>query len=223
MINSIYSIPIQEVFEKKDGCPICGIRNMLEERCLEYIMGSSMMESSVRFETNKHGFCFDHLGMMVSRQNKLALALMLETHFEEIETKNIVSQIRNKKSPPSYVDSCFICNEVSEAMIKMLGNVIELYTNDANFRYLFRNQKFFCYPHYDAICVMASATMNKKTLELFMDEITELTRAYLLELKNDVHAFASLSDYRTSRAEPEENVLTALERATYFLTSRKIK
>ena len=52
MRDSILTIPISEVFEPKCGCPICLMRDMLEKRSVEYIMGSAMMEPDVRSETN---------------------------------------------------------------------------------------------------------------------------------------------------------------------------
>ena len=60
MQDSIYTIPVSEVFDPKCGCPICAMRNMLENRCIEYIMGAAMMEPDVRIETNKTGFCKEH-------------------------------------------------------------------------------------------------------------------------------------------------------------------
>lgn len=44
MRDDITSIPISEVFEPRDGCPICRLRNTLEDRVVEYITGAAMME-----------------------------------------------------------------------------------------------------------------------------------------------------------------------------------
>lgn len=221
MTESIYSIPINEVFEKRNGCPICGIYEMLQERCIEYIMGPAMMESKIRMETNKTGFCYDHLVKMLEKQNKLSVALMLETHFDELETKHVISQVRGRKSPTPPVYSCFVCNEVDTALDNMIENVITLYTTDPNFRYQFRKQPYYCYPHYEMLCKKASDTLVKKNLEMFMDDITEITRSYMLELKHDVRAYANMADYRSSRIKPELNAVTSLERAVLFLKSRK--
>lgn len=38
MRDNIYTIPVSEVFEPKCGCPICRLRDTLENRCVEYIM-----------------------------------------------------------------------------------------------------------------------------------------------------------------------------------------
>lgn len=87
MQDSIYTIPVSEVFDPKCGCPICAMRNMLENRCIEYIMGAAMMEPDVRIETNKTGFCKEHFDKMLKARNRLSLALMLESHLAEVREK----------------------------------------------------------------------------------------------------------------------------------------
>ena len=85
MKESIYTIPISEVFEPKCGCPICRLHDMLESRCVEYIMGAAMMEPDIRMQTNEKGFCADHYKMMLAKQNRLSLALILESHLAEVK------------------------------------------------------------------------------------------------------------------------------------------
>ena len=77
MRESILTIPITDVFEPKCGCPICRIRDTLEQHTIEYIMGAAMMEPDVRIETNKAGFCKEHFEQMRACKNRLSLALML--------------------------------------------------------------------------------------------------------------------------------------------------
>ena len=85
MRESILTIPITDVFEPKCGCPICRIRDTLEQHTIEYIMGAAMMEPDVRIETNKAGFCKEHFEQMRACKNRLSLALMLQTHLQELQ------------------------------------------------------------------------------------------------------------------------------------------
>ena len=87
MREDICTIPISEVFDEKDGCPICRMRDTVEKRTLEYIMGAAMMEPDIRIETNRLGFCDEHLGMMMDMRGRLSLALMLTSHIEEVKNK----------------------------------------------------------------------------------------------------------------------------------------
>lgn len=220
MNQSIYTIPIQEVFEPMCGCPICTMRDMLEERCLEYIMGASMMEPDVRIQTNKLGFCKDHLDMMKKRNNKLALALMLETHLDELENKHVISKARSKKDPISPAHTCFVCNEIEDAMSKIIQNLFKLYSCDKHFQELFSKQEYFCYPHFDMLCEQATILLNKKQIEPFTDIIAEITRLHLVEIAHDVHTFSTMFDYRNSGNTPDENVTNSVDRAIAFLTAR---
>lgn len=85
MRESILTIPITDVFEPKCGCPIYRIRDTLEQHTIEYIMGAAMMEPDVRIETNKAGFCKEHFEQMRACKNRLSLALMLQTHLQELQ------------------------------------------------------------------------------------------------------------------------------------------
>ena len=72
MRESLLTIPISEIFEPKSGCPVCRMRDMLEGRTVEYIMGAAMMEPDVRIETNRAGFCHTHLMQMMTRPTSTA-------------------------------------------------------------------------------------------------------------------------------------------------------
>lgn len=56
MAEQLYTIPINEAFDVKEGCPLCRLRHQLEEQSLSYIMGAAMMEPDVRIVTNQLGF-----------------------------------------------------------------------------------------------------------------------------------------------------------------------
>ena len=79
MRESILTIPINEVFEPREGCPICAMRNTVEQHISEYIMGAAMMEPDVRMETNRLGFCHTHFNSLLKQNNRLSLGLMLNT------------------------------------------------------------------------------------------------------------------------------------------------
>ncbi len=84
MKERIYTIPINEAFEVRDGCPMCRLFEQLEKNSLSYVMGGAMMEPDVRLQTNKLGFCGKHLADMMSMNNRLSLALMLESHLSDV-------------------------------------------------------------------------------------------------------------------------------------------
>lgn len=219
MKDTIYTIPITDVFDPKCGCPICLMRDMLETRAVEYVMGAAMMEPDVRIETNKVGFCETHFSMMSKEKNRLSLALILETHLDEIMEKTI-----GKVSKKNYVymkDKCYICNRIDESMDKMLDTIVKLYVNDESFKKLFNEQPYFCLTHYELLCIKANDALNKKQAKIFTDALTTLTMNYVKNLRENVHSFATMFDYRNKGVnENDENVKASLDNSITFLTSR---
>ena len=89
MLEKIYTIPVNEAFDacRDDatcGCPICVLRKRLEKDELEIILGAAMMDPDIRIKTNEQGFCGRHFDMMLERNNRLGLALILESHLAEV-------------------------------------------------------------------------------------------------------------------------------------------
>ena len=72
MREDICSIPINDIFGPKDGCPFCRMRDMLEDRMATYITGAAMMEPDVRVETNRLGFCKTHFDQILQRGSRLS-------------------------------------------------------------------------------------------------------------------------------------------------------
>ena len=85
MKETICTIPINDIFMPKDGCPICRMEKMLEEQYVKFVTGDAMMEPNIRIETNKKGFCHRHFSQMFEKGQKLPNALILESHLQEIK------------------------------------------------------------------------------------------------------------------------------------------
>ena len=232
MQDSIYTIPISEVFEPKHGCPICAMRNMLEERCIDYILGAAMMEPDVRIETNKAGFCKEHFDMMLKKRNRLQLALMLESHLAELKNKimdgksiaNLLDKSNRVKKVSKVNSSCYVCDKIDWAMGRMLSTVFRLYETERSFRELFAEQEYLCLPHYELLCSQSSGQIGKKYGNDFVKTASALALNHLEELNRDVSHFCKMFDYRNNSEEADwGNSRDAIERSVTFLTSREPK
>ena len=225
MKDSIYTIPLSEVFEPKDGCPICRLRDTLEQRCVEYIMGAAMMEPDIRIETNHTGFCHRHFNRMLQQKNRLALALMLESHLAEIRDEVLPTAgagrgfLAKKPAEKRVTERCYICEKVDWALDMMLGNLLALWRRDPAFRTLFSEQPCLCLEHFLLLADRAPGAL-KKEAPAFLAESRRLTEAYLAPLQQDVTHFCRMFDYR-SRGEDFGTSRDAVERAVWYLTSRK--
>ena len=225
----ITNIPISEVFEPKEGCPICRMRNMLEKRMAEYITGAAMMEPDVRIETNRLGFCIDHFRDIMKQRNRLGVALILESHLAEIE-QDVFQGVpifgksgkKQAKDAEKQQKTCFICQQVDWAMERMLATVCRLWENEDDFRQLFSEQEALCLPHFSLLVQTAETAINKKHIGDFSKAASALSKQYMTTLQEDISHFCKMFDYRNSGEDADwGNSRDAVERAVWFLTSRQ--
>ncbi|MBE6889388.1 MAG: hypothetical protein E7485_05190 [Ruminococcaceae bacterium] len=230
MRESILTIPINEVFEPKEGCPICAMRNTVEEHISEYIMGAAMMEPDVRIETNRLGFCHTHFNSLLKQNNRLSLGLMLNTYLQSaranvFEKKGIFfTKGAKAKKCSEMEDTCFVCSKVDWGVEHMLETVFTMFRDDQKFRNLYCSQKYICIPHYNLLMSHVPTKLAKGDQKAFIDATDKLIENYIKELNEDVEAFCNSFDYRNAgklHNEDMEHVRNSIERAIEFLTSRK--
>lgn len=226
MRESLLTIPISEVLEA-EGCPICAMRDTLEARTVEYIMGAAMMEPDVRIETNKTGFCSLHYGKMLKQKNRLSLALMLQTHLDtvngELFTRKKLFEGKNaKKKKLSFInESCFVCDKIEWGMERLMRTFFEMFS-DAESRKKLSECDFVCLPHYDMLVSAAPSYLSAKELAEFEKLVGALAQEQLKVLYADVSKYCTMYDYRNTGKDADwGNSKDSIERSIGFLTSRK--
>ena len=227
MRDSILTIPISEILEPKDGCPICRMRDMLEQRTVEYIMGAAMMEPDVRIETNRAGFCHIHFQQMMKQKNRLSLALMLQTHLAAVDEqlfsrKKLFEPKNARKQKLSQInESCFVCEKVDWGMERLMRTFFEMYSHD-DIKKLLSEQEYICLPHYDLLQSLAPVYLQKGELDSFVKQISALTEKYIASLYEDVSHYCNMYDYRNTGKDADwGNSKDSIERAVKFLVSRE--
>lgn len=224
MRDDICTIPVSEVFEVNDGCPLCRMQHTVEQHLITYILGDAMMEPDVRIETNKTGFCSEHYDKMMAHRGRLQLALMLETHIKEIETqifdKKFFNSADKKAAKVQTVsDSCFICNKVNWGMERMIETIYRCYEKESDFRELFNNQPQFCMHHFKVLAMGADKKSMPKYSSEFKENLTRITSDYVKSLGEDISKYCSMYDYRNRGSNDWGNSADAVERAISFLTA----
>ena len=229
MRESLLTIPINEVFEPRCGCPICAMRNTVEQHISEYIMGAAMMEPDVREETNALGFCHTHFNGLLRQNNRLSLGLMLNTHLQTLrseifEKKTTVFNKGSKAKKASEIENtCFVCSKVDWGVAHMLETVFDMWSKE-EFRRLYSEQQYICLPHYNLLMSNAQTKLKKDALKTFCEATERLVENYIKGLNSDVGEFCDSFDYRNARklhSEDMEHVRSSIERAIEFITSRK--
>ena len=228
-MEQIYTIPINEAFEEASSaetavCPLCLIFNRFEREELELILGASMMEPDVRIKTNKLGFCRDHFVKMLEGGRKLPIALMLESHLDEVSDRMKPSRLLPAFSAKGRAEDlskisemCYVCARVGSKFEKVLENAVYMWSTDASFRRLFADQSGFCIPHYSALVGTASKRLKSNEFSIFSKTAFSIEEKYMCRIKENVTAFAKKFDYRYAD-EPLGEAKDAVEKAICALT-----
>lgn len=227
MKETICTIPINDIFMPKDGCPICRMEKMLEEQYVRFITGDAMMESSIRIETNKKGFCRHHFEQMQTVGQKLPNALILESHLQEIIDLHMPKKLKGKpdkkqlESIKKELSSCYVCDRIESDMHHFMATIFVEWAKGEEFRKLYNEQPFICLKHYHFImdAAMQKGGIPSKYLSDFYAETAALTKNYLLSLKEDISYFCSMFDYR-NKGKQWGTSIDAIERSTDFLTGK---
>ncbi|MDO4267895.1 MAG: DUF6062 family protein [Eubacteriales bacterium] len=84
MKEKLYTIELTDAVKAGDECPFCWLERKLEQESLEFVLGSSYMESDVREQTSEKGFCRHHTKMMYDYGNTLGNAWILKSRMERM-------------------------------------------------------------------------------------------------------------------------------------------
>lgn len=234
MSEKIYTIPINEAFDASAadhsiGCPFCALYERFEYDQLDIILGGAMMEPDIRIKTNKQGFCHKHYEKMFTMKNRLGMALMLESHLNELreDMKGGLSEVFSGKGSKAVgrieklEDSCYICERVEYTMERIFENAALLWEeNPKEFGAKIEAQPYFCLQHYRRFVEAGQKNINKKRFPDFYETVSKTEMAYFDKLRCDVSWFCKKFDYRYEN-EPWRDSKDAVERAIKFLTGKE--
>lgn len=234
MKEQIYTIPLNEAFDKDSECPFCELQKKLENEIMDYILGPSYMEEDIRNETNKFGFCKHHYSQIFGSHNRLGAALMIHTHLLEIN-KNLDKAFEDERSGEKgglfkkaktdpvcdYTDeilkSCYACRREEERMNSYVYTFFYLWKTEPEFAEKVRACKGFCLEHMSRIISDSRKYLNSAQRQSLTDTIISLQRQNLERIIGDVDWFIKKFDYRFTD-EPWKNSKDAVERAILKLS-----
>lgn len=236
--EKIYTIPVNDAFAAESSCPLCSLKQGLEDQLVEYYLGPSLMESDVRGTTNTMGFCGDHITKLyVSQKNRLGLGLMVHTHLQDVSDdlgKRVPESAKGKKRGlfnrgdesalsrmanhiRQRADSCVICERISSTMARYIEVIMWQYMNESDFKVRFDSSEGFCLTHLADLLDGADRHLKGSDQESFVNQLWDLERGKLEELTGDVEWFTLKFDYR-NEDKPWGNSKDSLPRAIRRLT-----
>ena len=225
MKETIYTIPINEAYDADCECPLCFLKTRLENEAAEYALGAAMMEPDYRIESNAKGYCSKHYSMLFANTNKLSLALVLDTHLEQIR-KELADVTKNadklagskgglfKKNPASaefadklctfldkHTNSCVVCDKTEHTMDRYTDLILEMWAEEEEFRKKVERSKGLCLPHLSLLAKKAEKKLGSKKAGEFLAMMVQKENAELERIQNDIHKFTLKFDYRNKDME----------------------
>lgn len=222
MKEKIYTIPVNEAYDTDCECPLCLLEKQLETESVDYALGAAMMEPDHRIESNEKGYCTKHYSMMYQKTNKLSLALVLDTHLEEIRKKTAkfekaassmaIAGLFSKNPVNAFLDEvtptlsrlnsdCMVCEKISHTMDRYADVLLYMWANDSEFRKKFDASKGVCLPHFEMLCRMSVKSLPKKEAAEFVRALCKKQNEELARIQEDIHKFTLKFDYRNADME----------------------
>ena len=227
MKEKIYTIPINEAFAEKCGCPLCRLYGISRDKALDYITGAAMMEPDVRTESNKLGFCREHLSYMLTSKKVLPVALMLESHMDEAakkvyrESKGVLTRAFDPEKlaerAEKLASSCFVCTRADREMEHYVRNTVYLWETELDFRTVYAAQEYFCLPHMAALLKFAKKDLSKRELGEFTKVTAEISANYHDKLREELAKFTRSFDYRFAADAKDPRVKASAENTAAYL------
>jgi len=149
-----------------------------------------MMEPAVRIKTNRQGFCRRHYEKLLQKGNRLGLALILDSHLNEIQKEMKGGTSDLFKGPGASATErirklerdCYLCSRIDFSFGKVMENAVLLWEKEPIFRKKAENQPYFCLSHFEEYLRNAKGILSKKDYALFYQQISAPTFRYFEEL-----------------------------------------
>ena len=226
MEEKLYTIPLTEAFEENDECPFCVVEDKIEKDLLDFVLGSgsTYMESDVRDDTDKEGFCRNHFKKMFEYGNTLGNGWILKTHYKKIN-EELEKQIKMfSPSKASLMDklkkrdegerensiakwaamrdkSCYICNRFNSTYARYIDTFFHMYKNDSKMYSIIENSKGFCLHHFGELCANADSKLSNKAKDDFYPLMFSVMKKNMKRMSEDIDWLVEKFDYKNQDAD----------------------
>lgn len=224
MKEKLYTIPLNDAVNADDECPFCYVERKLEQDLLDFVLGNgaSYMESDIRADTDKAGFCRTHFQKMIQYGNTLGNGWILKTHYQKVlsemeqqfqnyhpvkmgffekrkaaqERSNPIAQWTQEKK-----DSCYICSRFQKEYPRYLDTFLYLYEKNPEFKEKILSGKGFCLTHFGDLCEHAERKLPPQAKQEFFPPLFALMRKNMDRLYEDIRWLIEKFDYENKDAD----------------------
>ncbi len=219
MKEKLYTIELHDALTSGDECPFCWLERKLEEAAIEFVLGSSYMESDVRDKTDKQGFCRRHTKAMYDYGNTLGNAWILKTRMvylrSEMKKKmegftpqptTMLSKIKKKDARENSLSAwirqeesrCYVCSRVDDTYRRVLDTFVHQVKHEKEFLDLVKGSKGFCIHHFADLVEICERELGKKEQEQLFPILFEQMNGELDRIQEDIDWLIEKYDYRNA-------------------------
>ncbi len=206
---------IYDKFGSECDCPLCEIQKIIDEQYLHEFLNDAVMEDDTRIAVGKKGFCKRHLDMLISRQNKLSVALQLMTRLDK--TENLFAEVKKKSVAKKRAEeiekslcTCAICDYTEQSMVKYYKTVAQLYAREKEFYKVLLSTKGFCAHHYAELLKYASSASF--AADAYVTVLSGVQERSIIRLKAALKEFCDKHDYRNAAVPLSKDAETSLKK-----------
>lgn len=219
MKEKLYTIELTDALKSGDECPFCHLERKLEQTAIEFVLGSSYMESDIREQTDQKGFCRNHTKKMFDYGNSLGNAWILKSRMEFLrkglgkqmdaftpEKTSMLDKWKKKDSSGTCVSQwireeeshCYICERVKETYGRVLQTFVHQVKHDQDFLTMIQESKGFCIHHFADLVDVCEKNLELKEKEALFPVLFGQMGAELNRIQEDIDWLIEKYDYRNA-------------------------
>lgn len=223
MKEKLYTIDVNDAWKAGDECPFCYLERKLEQDTLSFVLGSSYMESDIREQTDKTGFCRVHTKKMYDYGNSLGNAWILKTRMKYLnqnlkdrmkdyvpEKKSFLSKFKKTEEstplePVRFIreqeSHCYVCERMDATYQRYLDTFLYMVKQDGEMMERIRSSKGLCLHHFAEVLEKAEEKLDPTVKEKLIPLLYEKMSENLDRIQEDIDWFIEKYDYRNADAD----------------------
>ena len=213
MKETIYTIPINEIFEEECFCPFCSLEKRLDEEEVRYALGPAMMEPDYRALTNEKGFCREHIIKLNALPKALPLALVFQSGLTEMESlfsppgkerKKLFSGGKQSamdifiENAEKKVEGCVICDRMKSNIDRYFDTFADMLADSSEFFEKVESCGGFCMPHFVKALKHLNKMLGGKNLYESVKMLCRTQKKKYGKYREDINAFVDSFDYKNA-------------------------
>lgn len=239
MKEKLYTIELTDALKSGDECPFCYLERKLEQAAIEFVLGSSYMESDTREKTDVQGFCGHHTKMMFDYGNALGNAWILKSRLEHLrkglkkemdgfapEKTSMLSKWKKKDGEGTTVghwireeeSHCYVCDRVKDTYDRVLDTFVHQIRHDPEFLKLVQASQGYCIHHFADLVDVCEEKLDSKQKEVWFPILFGQMEKELERVQEDINWLIEKYDY-LNKDKDWKNSKDALQRTMQKIVS----